>query len=55
MCSRDSLMEGVMAGEDMLTFVDLALPATEHHPLDKLAPSVDESPRAVPSHTRGVV
>ena len=54
-CLCGSLMEGVMAGEDMLTFVDLALPATEHHPLDKLAPSVDESPRAVPSHTRGVV
>jgi hypothetical protein len=31
-CSRGSLMEGVMAGEDMLTFVDLALPVTERHP-----------------------
>ena len=31
-CSRGSLMEGVMAGEDMLTFVDLVFPATEHHP-----------------------
>jgi hypothetical protein len=25
-------MEGVMAGEDMLTFVDLAIPATDRHP-----------------------
>jgi hypothetical protein len=31
-CSRGSLMEDVMAGEDMLTFVDLALPATERYP-----------------------
>ena len=31
-CSRGSLLEGVMAGKDMLTFVDLALPATERHP-----------------------
>ncbi len=28
-CSRGSLMEGVMAGEDMLTFVDLARSAME--------------------------
>ena len=31
-CSRGSLMEGVMAGEDMLTFVDLATPATDRYP-----------------------
>jgi hypothetical protein len=31
-CSRGSLMEGVMAGEDMLTCVDLAIPATDRHP-----------------------
>ena len=31
-CLRGSLMEGVMAGEDMLTFVNLALPATERYP-----------------------
>jgi hypothetical protein len=31
-CSRGSLMEGVMTGEDMLTFVNLALNAVEHHP-----------------------
>jgi len=31
-CSRGSLMEGMMAREDMLTFVDLALPVTERHP-----------------------
>ena len=31
-CSRGSLMEGVMAGEDMLTFVDLSRSAVEHSP-----------------------
>ena len=31
-CSRGSLMEGVMAGEDMLMFVDLATPATDRYP-----------------------
>jgi hypothetical protein len=31
-CSRGSLMEGVMTGEDMLTFVDLVLNAVERHP-----------------------
>jgi len=31
-CSRGSLMEGVMAGEDMLTFVDLARSAMERSP-----------------------
>jgi hypothetical protein len=31
-CLRGSLMEGVMAEEDMLTCVDLALPTTEHYP-----------------------
>ena len=31
-CSRGSLMEGVMAGEDMLTFVDLGRSAVERHP-----------------------
>ncbi len=32
-CSRGSLMEGVMAGADMLTFVNLAPGAVERHPL----------------------
>ena len=31
-CSRGSLMEGVMAGRDMLVFVDLAHTAIERHP-----------------------
>jgi hypothetical protein len=31
-CSRGSLMEGVMAGADMLTFVDLARGGIECHP-----------------------
>ena len=31
-CSRGSLMEGVMAGHDMLSFVNLACTAVEHHP-----------------------
>jgi hypothetical protein len=31
-CSHGSLMEGVMAGEDMLTFVDLARGALDRHP-----------------------
>lgn len=31
-CSRGVLMEGVMAGQDMLTFVDLAKTATERSP-----------------------
>jgi hypothetical protein len=31
--SRGSLMEGVMAGADMLTFVDLARSGVERHPL----------------------
>ena len=31
-CSRGSLMEGVMAGADMLTFVDLARGTVERHP-----------------------
>jgi hypothetical protein len=31
-CSRGSLMEGVMAGEDMLAFVDLGRSAVERHP-----------------------
>jgi hypothetical protein len=31
-CSRGSLMEGVMAGKDMLTFVDLGRSAVERHP-----------------------
>ena len=31
-CSRGSLMEGVMAGKDMLSFVDLAKSAYERHP-----------------------
>ncbi len=31
-CSRGSLMEGVMAGCDMLSFVDLACTAVERHP-----------------------
>ena len=30
-CSRGSLMEGVMAGQDMLEFVDLAKTAVERH------------------------
>jgi hypothetical protein len=30
-CSRGSLMEGVIAGVDMLTFVDLARGAVKHH------------------------
>jgi len=31
-CSRGSLMEGVMAGQEMLSFVDLAKSAVERHP-----------------------
>jgi hypothetical protein len=31
-CSIGSLMEGVMTGKDMLTFVDLALNAVQRHP-----------------------
>jgi hypothetical protein len=31
-CSRGSLMEGVMAGQDMLSFVDLSRSAIERHP-----------------------
>jgi hypothetical protein len=31
-CSRGSLMEGVMAGADMLTFVDLARGGVDRHP-----------------------
>ena len=31
-CSRGSLMEGVMAGKDMLSFVDLAKLRVERHP-----------------------
>ena len=31
-CSRGFLMEGVMAGEDMLSFVDLGKSAVERHP-----------------------
>ena len=31
-CSRGSLMEGVMEGEDMLTFVNLGRSAVERHP-----------------------
>jgi len=31
-CSRGSLMEGVMTGLDMLTFIDLSKTATERHP-----------------------
>ena len=31
-CSRGSLMEGVMAGDDMLSFVDLGRSAVERHP-----------------------
>jgi hypothetical protein len=31
-CSRGSLTEGVMAGKDMLTFVDLGRSAIERHP-----------------------
>ncbi len=31
-CSRGSLMEGVMARADMLTFVDLARGRIDHHP-----------------------
>jgi hypothetical protein len=31
-CSRGSLMESVMSGEDMLTFVDLGWSAVERHP-----------------------
>ena len=31
-CSHGSLMEGVMAGEDMLSFVDLAKLGVERHP-----------------------
>jgi hypothetical protein len=31
-CLRGSLMEGVMAGQDMLSFVDLAKTAINHHP-----------------------
>ena len=45
-CSRGSLMEGVMAGEDMLMFVDLATPATDRYPpLARLGSFVDKSPR----------
>ena len=32
-CSRRFLMEGVIAGKDMLSFVDLGKYAVEHHPL----------------------
>ena len=31
-CSRGSLMEGVMTGQDMLLFVDLSRTAIERHP-----------------------
>ena len=31
-CSRGSLMEGVMAGEDMLSFIELSRTAVERHP-----------------------
>ena len=31
-CSRGSMMEGVMSGQDMLSFVDLARSAVERHP-----------------------
>ena len=31
-CSRGSLMEGVMAGQDMLTYVDLSRGSLERHP-----------------------
>ena len=31
-CSRGFLLEGVMAGDDMLNFVDLAKPALERFP-----------------------
>jgi hypothetical protein len=31
-CSRGSLMKGVMAGQDMLSFIDLANTAIERHP-----------------------
>ena len=31
-CSRGSLMEGVMAGQDMLSFIDLSRTAIERHP-----------------------
>ena len=31
-CSRDFLMKGVMAGEDMLNFFHLGKDAFEHHP-----------------------
>ena len=55
-CFRGSLMEGVMAGEDMLTFVDLATPATDRYPpLARLSSPVDKSPRADATLARGVV
>jgi hypothetical protein len=31
-CLRGSLMEGVMAGQDMLLFIDLACSAVKRHP-----------------------
>jgi hypothetical protein len=31
-CSRGSFMEGIMAGQDMLSFIDLARAAVERHP-----------------------
>jgi hypothetical protein len=31
-CSRGSLMEGVMAGQDMLSFIDLSRTAVERYP-----------------------
>ena len=52
-CSRGQLMEGVMAGKDMLSFVDLAKSAIDRHPplldwirswtcIDDLAPLTPE-------------
>jgi hypothetical protein len=31
-CLRGLMMEGVMGGQDMLTFIDLGRTAIEHHP-----------------------
>jgi hypothetical protein len=53
-CSRGSLMEGVMTGHNMLSFVDLGQTATERHPPCWIESSLGRKDQIwKPSHQRG--
>ena len=54
-CSRFSFIEGLMAGKDMLTFIDLGREDVDHHPPVGLDLHLDKVKGTKPSYPRWVV